>query len=70
MRRRSSTISTNGERARSGDRIAIAAHLGGSDVFDQAITRTWQIIHHKEWMLVAYAIRARHACAIRWAEEY
>ena len=25
--------------ARSGDRIAIAAYLGGSDVFDQAITR-------------------------------
>jgi hypothetical protein len=24
--------------ARSGDRIAIAAYLGGSDVFDQAIT--------------------------------
>ena len=39
MRRRSSAISTNGEHARSGDRIAIAAHLGGSDVFDQAITR-------------------------------
>ena len=26
--------------ARSGDRIAIAAYLGGSDVFDQAITRS------------------------------
>ena len=26
-------------RARSGDRIAIAAYLGGADVFDQAITR-------------------------------
>jgi hypothetical protein len=25
--------------ARSGDRIVIAAYLGGSDVFDQAITR-------------------------------
>jgi hypothetical protein len=25
--------------ARSGDRIAIAAYLGGSDVFDKAITR-------------------------------
>jgi hypothetical protein len=25
--------------ARSGDRIAIAAYLGGGDVFDQAITR-------------------------------
>jgi Uncharacterized protein conserved in bacteria (DUF2252) len=25
--------------ARSGDRVAIAAYLGGSDVFDQAITR-------------------------------
>ncbi len=25
--------------ARSGDRIAIAAYLGGTDVFDQAITR-------------------------------
>jgi len=25
--------------ARSGDQIAIAAYLGGSDVFDQAITR-------------------------------
>jgi len=25
--------------ARSGDRIAIAAYLGGSDVFDQAITQ-------------------------------
>ena len=25
--------------ARSGDRIAIAAYLGGSDVFDRAITR-------------------------------
>ena len=25
--------------ARSGDRIAIAAYLGGSDVFDQAITK-------------------------------
>jgi hypothetical protein len=25
--------------ARSGDRIAIAAYLGGSDVFDQAVTK-------------------------------
>ena len=34
------------------------------------IIRTWQIIYHKDSMLVACAIRARHACAIRWAEEY
>ena len=28
-----------GSQTRSGDRIAIAAYLGGSDVFDQAITQ-------------------------------